>query len=30
MLDDEETALLFQTYKMHLLHMDEFAISLDG
>jgi hypothetical protein len=30
MLDDEETALLFQTYKMHLLHMDENAISLDG
>lgn len=29
-LDDEETALLFQSYKMHLLHMDENAISLDG
>jgi len=30
MLDDEETGLLFQTYKMHLLHMDENAISVDG
>ena len=29
-LDDEETALLFQSYKMHLLHMDENAISIDG
>ena len=26
-LDDEEAALLFQSYKMHLLHMDENAIS---
>ena len=30
MLDDEEDGLLFQTYKMHLLHMDENAISVDG
>jgi molecular chaperone DnaK (HSP70) len=30
MLDDEETGLLFQTYKMHLLHMDENAVSVDG
>jgi len=30
MLDDEETGLLFQTYKMHLLHMDKNAISIDG
>jgi len=29
-LDDEETGLLFQNYKMHLLHMDENAISIDG
>jgi hypothetical protein len=30
MLDDEETAMLFQTYKMHLLHMDPNAKSVDG
>jgi len=30
LLDDEETALLFQTYKMHLLHMDKNAVSADG
>jgi len=30
MLDDEETAMLFQTYKMHLLHMDANARSVDG
>lgn len=30
MLDDEETAMLFQTYKMHLLHMDAHAKSVDG
>ena len=30
MLDDEETGMLFQTYKMHLLHMDPSAISVDG
>ena len=30
MLDDEETGMLFQTYKLHLLHMDANAISLDG
>lgn len=30
MIDDGETALLFQTYKMHLLHMDKNAISADG
>lgn len=30
MLDDGETAMLFQTYKMHLLHMDANAISVDG
>jgi hypothetical protein len=30
MLDDEETAMLFQTYKMHLLHMDVNAKSVDG
>lgn len=30
MLDEEETALLFTTYKMHLLHMDENARSIDG
>lgn len=30
MLDDEETAMLFQTYKLHLLHMDANAIALDG
>ena len=29
-LDDEETALLFQTYKMHLLHLDSNAVSVDG
>ena len=29
MLDDEETALLFQAYKMHLLHMDSHAKSVD-
>mmetsp|Transcript_18256 Transcript_18256/g.17949 ORF Transcript_18256/g.17949 Transcript_18256/m.17949 type:complete len:474 (+) Transcript_18256:22-1443(+) len=29
-LDDEESALLFQSYKMHLLHMDENAVSLDA
>ena len=29
-LDDGESALLFQTYKMHLLHMDKNAISADG
>ena len=30
MLDDEETAMLFQTYKMNLLHMDANAMSVDG
>ena len=30
MLDDEETAMLFQTYKMNLLHMDTNAMSVDG
>ena len=30
MLEDEETGLLFQTYKMHLLHMHENARSVDG
>ncbi len=30
MIDDGETALLFQTYKMHLLHMDKNAISADA
>lgn len=30
LLDDEDTGLLFQTYKMHLLHMDENARSIDG
>ncbi len=30
MLDEEETGMLFQTYKMHLLHMDQNAKSLDG
>jgi molecular chaperone DnaK (HSP70) len=30
MLDDEETAMLFQTYKMHLLHLDSHAKSADG
>jgi hypothetical protein len=30
MLDDGETALLFQKYKMHLLHLDEYAVSIDG
>ena len=30
MLDDEETGMLFQTYKLHLLHMDPNAVSLDG
>ena len=30
LLDDGGTALLFQTYKMHLLHMDKNAISADG
>ena len=30
LLDDGESALLFQTYKMHLLHMDKNAISADG
>jgi len=30
MIEDEQTALLFQTYKMHLLHMDANAISADG
>lgn len=30
MLDEEETGLLFQTYKMHLLHMDKNARSVDG
>lgn len=29
-VDDGGTALLFQTYKMHLLHMDKNAISADG
>jgi molecular chaperone DnaK (HSP70) len=29
MLDDEETGMLFQTYKMHLLHMDSHAKSVD-
>ena len=30
MLDDEETAMLFQTYKMHLLHLNPHAKSVDG
>lgn len=30
MLDDEETGMLFQTYKMHLLHLDANARSVDG
>ena len=30
MLDDEETGLLFQTYKLHLLRMDKNAVSVDG
>jgi molecular chaperone DnaK (HSP70) len=30
MLDDGESALLFQTYKMHLLHLDKNAIAADG
>jgi molecular chaperone DnaK (HSP70) len=30
MLDDDETGMLFQTYKMHLLHMDANARSVDG
>lgn len=30
MLDDDETGMLFQTYKMHLLHMDPNARSIDG
>ena len=30
MLDDDETAMLFQTYKLHLLRMDKNAISIDG
>lgn len=30
MLDEEETGLLFQTYKMHLLRMDKCARSVDG
>lgn len=30
MLDDEETAMLFQTYKLHLLKMDTNAIAVDG
>ena len=29
MLDDDETGMLFQTYKMHLLHMDPCAKSVD-
>jgi molecular chaperone DnaK (HSP70) len=29
-LDDGDSALLFQTYKMHLLHMDKNAVSADG
>jgi len=30
LIDDGETGLLFQTYKMHLLHMHTNAIALDG
>ena len=30
MLDDEETAMLFQTYKLHLLRMDKNAVAIDG
>jgi hypothetical protein len=30
LLDDGESALLFQTYKIHLLKLDSTAISLDG
>jgi hypothetical protein len=30
MLDDEETAMLFQTYKLHLLKMDQNATAVDG
>ena len=30
MIEDEQTALLFQTYKMHLLHMDANALSADA
>lgn len=29
-LDEEDTALLFQTYKMHLLHFHTNAVSVDG
>jgi molecular chaperone DnaK (HSP70) len=29
-IDDEDTALLFQTYKIHLLHLHTNAISADG
>jgi hypothetical protein len=29
MLDDDETGMLFQTYKMHLLHLDHTAKSID-
>lgn len=29
-IDDEETALLFQTYKMHLLHLHTTAVAIDG
>ena len=29
MLDDEETATLLQTYKLHLFKMDENAVSID-
>jgi len=30
MLDDEETGMLFQTYKLHLLNMDTNALAIDG
>jgi molecular chaperone DnaK (HSP70) len=30
LVDDGETALLFQTYKMHLLHMHTNAVAVDG
>ena len=30
MLDDEETGMLFQTYKLHLLKMDQDAVSVDN
>lgn len=29
-LDDDDTAMLFQSYKMHLLHLHENARAMDG